>query len=399
MILSYKYRLYPNKTQSAALEYALFIGWRVYNDIHHMHQHDYSESGKKWTWQSLSKFWRGERNKYTELQVLPSDTVSDLVIRHDKALKSFFKRSAEGVGYPKERKRHDFRSLVYRYGKGMKWLPCRPGLARLRVFKVGNIRMRQHRPLPCGCEIKQIVVTKSRQGKWYASFQIEMPDLEPPIHYGERVGIDLGIHYLLALSDGTLIENPRWYREAQQKRRVFARKMDRQRRANNPDNYNPDGTVKDNAIIWRKSKRLRETERQHATHEAHVAEQRKYFWNDITDKLTKTYSLIALENLTLDFMIKNRRLAMSVHDAAFGMFWQMLEEKAQRRGVKLIYVPPAYTSQKCAACGYVDAENRKTQSNFKCVECGHHDNADLNAARNVLQLALETPVQGVQDVT
>lgn len=399
MNLTYKFRLYPNKTQIQALEHALAVGWRIYNDVHHMRQRDYAESGTKWSWQELQKFWGGERRAHSYLQCLPFDTVGQIVRRHDKAMKAFFERRGEGVGYPKERKRYDFRSLEYRYGGGIKWIPVRPGLARLRIFEVGTVRMRQHRPLPCGCQIKQIVVGKSKQGKWYASFQLELPDLEPPIHDGGIVGIDLGIHYLLALSDGQVIENPRWYREAQAKRRVIARKIERQRRANNPGNYNPDGTVKDGAIIWRKSNRQRDTERQYAKHEEHVAEQRKYFWNQVTDWLTKTYSMIALENLTLDFMIENRKLAMSVHDAAFGLFWQMLKYKAELRGVRLIWIPPQYTSQRCSVCGHVDKENRKTQANFTCLSCGHSENADVNAAKNVLNLALQAPVQGVQDVT
>lgn len=399
MNLTYKFRLYPNKTQTQALEHALAVGWRIYNDVHHLRESDYRESGKRWKWQELDRLFGEERRKYVYLQAIPYDTVTQLIKRHEKALKAFFERRDQGVGYPKEKRRCDFLSIPYRYNSGIKWIPVRPGLARLRIFEVGTVRMRQHRPLPCGCSIKQIVVGKSKQGKWYASFQLELPNLEPPIHDGGIVGIDLGIHYLLALSDGQVIENPRWYREAQAKRRILARKIERQRRANNPGNYNPNGTVKDGAIIWRKSNHQRDTERQYAKHEEHVAEQRKYFWNQVTDWLTKTYSVIALENLTLDFMIENRKLAMSVHDAAFGMFWQMLKYKAELRGVRLIWMPPQYTSQRCSVCGHVDKENRKTQANFTCLSCGHSENADVNAAKNVLNLALQAPVQGVQDVT
>lgn len=398
MNLTYRYRLYPNKTQTAALDRALSIGWRVYNDVHHMRQRDYFDNGISWTWQGLGKFWRQERNKHELLQFIPASAMVELIRRHDKALKAFFARKNEGVGYPKECKRRDFRSVPYRYGEGVKWLPVRPSVARLRVLNVGDVRMRQHRPLPCGCEIKQVVISKTKRGHWYASFQVELPDIDV-IAAGEAVGVDVGIAYLLALSDGKTLDNPRWYKEAQRKRRIIGRKLDRQRRANNPDNYNPDGTVKENAVIWRKSNRQRETERQLARLEEHIAEQRKYFWHKVTDELTRTYSVIALENLTLDFMIQNKRLSMSAHDAAFGMFWQFLTYKAKMRGVKLLYVPPQYTSQTCSACGHVDSDNRKTQANFTCVSCGHSENADVNAAKNILNLALQTSVQDVRGVT
>src|SRR5690606_39008904 len=119
----------------------------------------------------------------------------------------------------------------------------------------------------------------------------------------------------------------------------------------------------------------------------------------LTEWLTNTYGFIALEDLTLDFMIENKRLAMSVHDAAFGEFWQMLEYNAAERGVTVVRVNPAYTSQTCSECGVVDAENRKTQARFRCLSCGHEENADVNAAKNILRLGLKAPVPGARGET
>lgn len=392
---TYKYRLYPNKTQAKQLDHIFSIAWRVYNDIHHMRKVDYFENGVKWSWQDLAKFWRRERNRYPDLQLLPSDTVTELVKRHDKALKAFFTRRKDGVGYPKEKKRADFRGLEYWAGSGVK-LYADNGVTYLYLMNVGNIKVRLHRPLPDNAKAKLFIVGKSRREQWFVCVQVEMPDAKPLPHCGDVVGIDLGIAHLLALSNGVMVENPRWYKEAQRKRRVIGRKLDRQRRANNPQNFYENGTVKENAVIWRKSQRQRDTENQLRRLEEHISQQRWYFWHTVTDQLTKQYSLIALEDLTLDFMIQNKRLAMSAHDASFGMFWQMLKYKAEERGVTLVFVPPQYTSQACAECGHVEAGNRKTQAEFTCVACGHHDNADLNAARNILRLALQTSVQDVR---
>jgi putative transposase len=66
----------------------------------------------------------------------------------------------------------------------------------------------------------------------------------------------------------------------------------------------------------------------------------------------------------------------------------MLAYKAVWFGGKLVAVPPAYTSQRCCVCGHVDRGNRLSQARFVCRACGHEDNADVNAARNILDLGI-----------
>lgn len=396
---TYKYRLYPTKTQAQQLDHIFSVAWRVYNDIHHMRKTDYFDNGIKWSWQDLSKFWRQERNRHPELKILPSATMTELVRRHDRAMQAFFSRRNDGVGYPKEKKRRDFRGLEYREGNGVKLWTDENKKTFLHLMDVGNIRVRLHRFLPEQASIRFFIVGKSRRDQWHVCVQIVLPDTKPSPHYGDAIGIDLGITHLLALSNGTLVENPHWYKDGQKKRRVLHRKLDRQRRANNPQNYNENGTVKENTVIWRKSERQRDTEKQLRRLEDHIAQQRRYFWHTLTDQLTRDYRLIALEDLTLEFMQQNKRLAMPVYDASFATFWQMLKYKAEERGVELRFVPPQYTSQTCSVCGHVAADNRLTQANFTCVACGHHENADVNAAKNILVLALQPSVRDGRGVT
>jgi putative transposase len=325
-----------------------------------------------------------------------------LIRRLYKAFDAFFRRvkaGAEKAGFPKEKKYSSFKSLEYAYGQGCKLLPGADGAAWLRLMHVGEVRVHYHRPIPEHCRIKYIVVKQEKGGHWYATLQLEMKDRPLPEIAVQRhaAGIDVGLTYLLALSDGTVIGNPKWYREGQSKRRVLQRKLDRQRRANNPHNFNENGTVRENAVIWRKSNRERATEAQLRRLEDDIRQQRWYHWHTVTDALTRQYDFIALEALTLDFMQQNKRLSMSVYDSGIGAFWQMLEYKAQERGVTLVWVAPQYTSQTCSECGHVDAENRKTQSVFKCVACGHRENADVNAAKNILQRGIEAAVQTARD--
>lgn len=408
MIRTYKFRLYPNKTQDERLDFLLWQGRKIYNGALEMWQAANEVNGCDPSVYDLRDYWCAQRKEEPEtLGLLPYDTVDDLIRRLKKAHDNAYKRIERGdfttrrngsknYGFPRFKNRRAFSGLGYVYGKGCKLIPTSDGWAKLRIMSCGEVRVRYHRDLPDDATIKMVMLTRQKNGQWFAALQCEQPDpaIEPSAL--PAVGIDVGMVFLLALSDGTTIDNPRWYRENKQRRRVLMRKLDRQRRANNPKNYNEDGTPKAGALTWRASTRMKETERQLRKLETTVANQRWYFWHTVTDWLTSTYGLIAIEDLTLDFMIQNKRLAMSAHDASFGQFWQMLEYKCAERGVELVRVPPQYTSQTCPECGAVSADNRKTQAQFRCVACGHEENADVNAARNILNAALKAPVPGAR---
>ena len=69
---------------------------------------------------------------------------------------------------------------------------------------------------------------------------------------------------------------------------------------------------------------------------------------------------------------------------SWGLFFEMLKYKAERKGGEVIEVNPQFTSQKCSSCGHISKENRKSQSKFKCIKCNFRLNADLNASLNIL---------------
>lgn len=116
--------------------------------------------------------------------------------------------------------------------------------------------------------------------------------------------------------------------------------------------------------------------------------------HEVTTELIRTYGIIILEDLKISDMTKKgknkrkRGLNRSVLNASLGTFASYLEYKALRNGNIIIYVPPAYTSQRCHKCSYTDRENRESQAIFSCKQCGYTDNADYNAACNIWELGL-----------
>lgn len=227
-----------------------------------------------------------------------------------------------------------------------------------------------------------------RAGHWWLSVQVEIEHVSP-IHEGPPVGVDLGIKYLAVTSDGQLFDNPKAFEKAQKKLRRLQRKLDRQRRVNNPNNYNEDGTVKKGATGWRKSNAMLKTERQITKLHFRVASIRNEEAHKMTTQIAKDYSFIGVEDLNIKGMIKNRRLAKAISDAAMSEKRRQLEYKAEWNGGQVIAVDQWYASSKiCNNCGWVNVNLRLSDRVWTCGDCGEVNHRDENAALNIRDEAL-----------
>lgn len=228
--------------------------------------------------------------------------------------------------------------------------------------------------MPEGAVIKHVVIKRSL-GKWYVCFMLELPDVEPVRSDKPDVGIDVGLHHLLALSDGTIIDNPRWLRSNLADLRVAQRRMARRKKGGSN---------------WRKAAR------QVAVLHEKVANSRREFWHQTTRQIVDTYGNIAVEDLPLAFMTRNGNLSLSAYDAALGMFRQMLAYKVESTGGQLTAVKPTRTSQICSGCSSIVVKSLSVRSH-RCSDCGLVLDRDVNAACNILALgrsawALTCPV-------
>jgi putative transposase len=127
-----------------------------------------------------------------------------------------------------------------------------------------------------------------------------------------------------------------------------------------------------------------------------AANSRREFWHQATRRVVNTYGNIAIEELPLAFMTRNGSLSLSAHDAALGMFRQMLVYKAEEAGTQVTAVEPARTSQICSGCGSIVVKGLNVRTHT-CADCGLILDRDVNAALNILALgrsawALTCPV-------
>jgi putative transposase len=354
IIRNYKYRLYPTKKQGRLLDTLLGQMQTVYND---------ALNERRWAWQrsrkSISLYdqqarFTVERHKFPEeTSMLNASSTKWILRRLDKAYQEFYKGRR---GLPRFKGRNRFKSVDYTYGDG-----CKVKGGRLYIQHVGNIKIRLHRPVPGEATIKRAII-KRQIDKWCVCLMLEFPDPEPPESDKPVVGIDVGLHSLLALSNGEIIENPRWLRQSLAKLRVAQRRLARRKKGSN---------------------RRRKAAVQVAKLYEHIANQRRDFWHKTTTDLINRFGGFAIEDLNLSFMTRNGSLSLSAHDAALGEFRQMLEYKAESAGIQVTAVNPRNTSQECSGCGVIVRKGLKVRTHH-CSDCGLTLDRDVNAALNIL---------------
>lgn len=403
MIATYRYRIYPTRAQERTLKQMQFAVFKLYNDSLRARREVYEAYEETLSTFEMARVWTHICNEWRDcpVRILPNDTRTQVLKRIDRAYDAYFKNikawkagewKSKKVPKPPWFKRLDDTTSIPFRGRNLERFReyHLPGDAPCVYLQgLGEVKTVYHRPLPSNLQrITWATVNEAYPDQWYVSLTCEFEARDLPEMFDGAIGIDVGLTCAIAGSEGTLIPAPGFLKDSLSELRRLQRHLDRQRRANNPQNYNDDGTIKKGPKQWHKSGRMKQTEDRIRKLHAKVSEQRKHFWHNLTNELTRHYHIICLEDLSLAFMQKNKRLSRDVADVSIGMFWQQLKTKGVERGCMLVWVDPAYTSQTCAECGHVAKDNRKTQAVFKCVECGHTDNADVNAARNILARGL-----------
>lgn len=278
----------------------------------------------------------------------------------DHAYKAFFARG----GFPRFKGRDWFKSMSWPQGDGWRFD------GRFTAKGIGTIRVHQHRKLPSAPKSACI----KREGRhWYLLLACEI-EAAPANDNGEAIGLDLGLSSFAALSDGTLIPNPRRGRKAQRELRRRQRALARCRRG---------------------SQRRRKARAKVATAHAAVRRARRTSHFQIAADLVRRYGLIAVENLNVKGLSRGI-LARDVNDAAWGSFIQILCDKAESAGSQVAKVDPRGTSQTCPACGVV--EPKKLSERVHACPCGFTADRDVAAAQVVLHRAVHRPAEAKQAV-
>jgi putative transposase len=227
-------------------------------------------------------------------------------------------------------------------------------------------------------------------GGWAISFNVQRsPKPRRARRSNAVVGVDVGIARLATLSTGHVAENSRPLQASLQTLRRLQRQLDRQRRANNPGNYHPDGRAKKGCKNWAKSQRMVHTEQRIAKLHERVANLRRHQAHELTTALTREFGVIGVETLAVKNLLGNRRLARHIVDVGWGTVLAQLKYKTSWSDrSRLVAADRFYPSSKtCSACGAVKAKLRLADRVFTCDQCGHVQDRDVSAALNLARMA------------
>jgi IS605 OrfB family transposase len=372
--LRYRYRLDPTPGQRQALARAFGCGRVVYNDGLRLRENAHTaglpypsdaELSRRLTLakQTPERAWLGEVSA-----VVLQQSLADL----HRAYRNYFRAVAEvkaarargekaklKVRKPKfKSKRHDQAIRVTRAGR-FHVLPS----GRLRLPKIGDVRVRWSRPLPS--EPSSVTVTLDGAGRYHASFVVEV-NRQPLPRAGREVGVDLGLTAFAALSTGEKIANPRWLRQREKALRRSQRAMSRKHKG---------------------SKNREKARRRLASQHVRVADARRDFHQQLSTRLIRDNQAVYVEALN-PVALGRSKLAKSVKDAGWGQFTAMLAEKADRYGRTLVKVDRWYpSSQLCSACGGQTGPKGSEGLNVRtwtCPTCNATHDRDVNAANNIL---------------
>jgi len=301
------------------------------------------------------------KDYFPEYRQIYSQVLQEVILRVDRSFQNFFRRlkTNEKPGYPRYKGRGWYDSFTYPQS-GFSLSDNSKGSQRLKLSKIGSIKIKLHRAIKG--KIKTCTI-KREINNWYVCFSCEVePELLPKTH--KSVGVDVGIEKYAALSDGILIENPRFMRQSEAKLKHEQRLLSRKKKGSNSRKKQRDKLAKLHCKI---------------------KNQRNDFLHKESRKLVKNYDVIVLEALQIKNMGKNHHLAKCISDAAWAKFTEYLSYKAESAGKKVVFVNPRNTSQICSGCGETVKKSLSVRVH-KCPSCGLILDRDINAAINILRL-------------
>jgi transposase len=363
-----RYRLCPSSTQEAVLRDHCAHARYVWNLAVEQHLH----------WRPGRKSAPGYLEQCRQLTIARADhpwlaagfqMVQQQALRDfAQAMANYFRGTTGRPSWRKAGRDEGFRVVAITL-RDVRRLSRHVGV--VRVPKVGWVRFRWSRAVPPG--VKSYRVTLDRTGRWHIAFAA-MPEPIPAPGNGQVVGIDRGVAISAALSTGEMLTTPSLSVSRKQRLRRLQRRLARAKRGS--------------------SRRVR-VKLAVARLRGREVDARKDWAEKTSTSIARRFDILRVEDLQIRNMTRSAKgtpenpgrnvrakagLNREIMRSGWGMLVRRLGEKAPGRVEK---IRPAYTSQRCSACGHVDAKSRESQACFACTVCGFACNADVNAARNI----------------
>ncbi|PIS39326.1 MAG: hypothetical protein COT33_02585 [Candidatus Nealsonbacteria bacterium CG08_land_8_20_14_0_20_38_20] len=353
----YDYKLKPNKEQIKLLESLLWETKCLYNNALQELVEHYKTTGKY-----LNRFTQDKNYNKQTYPNIPAQFVDTTLDRLHRSFANFFRGLKQGkrIGFPRFQSYKRWSSFAFRdYTQGKikdgKWY----------ISKTNGIKVIQHRDF---LGIPKLTMLVKRADGYYVQITCEVEIIEAQ-KTNKQVGLDLGLRYFAADSNGNKIEAPKFFRKAQYKLARNQRQLSKKKKGGKNRNKARQLVAKNHLTIQR---------------------QRKDWLHKLSYKYANENDVVVVENLNVAGMVRNRHLSLSISDASWATFLSMLEYKLQTLSRILIKVNPVWTSQICSNCGAIVQKSLSQRTHY-CPECLYVDDRDVNASKVILKIGQELP--------
>ena len=366
---TYKFRIYPTKNQTSKLNNTLEICRLVYNDLLSKRNKEYDDNKKTLSCYTQQKYITQQKSIHPKMKEINSQVLQNVAVRVDLAFQGFFRRvksKGEKAGFPRFKSFNRYQSITYPQNNGSFSFQkdC-----KIKLSKIGCVKIKKHRDLK-GTP-KTCTVIKTSTDKWFISITCINVEKKPLPVNDKIVGIDLGISTFATYSNGTKINNPKFFKDEIKSLTKSQRKLSKLKKGTKERKQQ----IKVVARIHERTKNKRDN-----------------FSHQLSRKLINKFDLICVEDLNINRMkITGKRIKInrSIQDVAWRNFLSNLVSKAEEAERQIMKVNPAYTSQTCSEC-YSRQKLVLSDRTFKCNTCGLSIDRDLNASINILRLGQQS---------
>ena len=354
---AYKFRIYPNTLQQELFSKTFGAARFVYNKMLEDKIAYYEETGK------MLKATPAQYKKEHEfLKEVDSLALANAQLQLETAYRNFFRDKS--IGFPKFKSKKDPRQS---YTTNLVNGNIRITGKKIKLPKVGEVRIKLHRQIPEDYIIKSVTVSREPSGKYYVSILTEYEASETLVSVSldeeNSIGLDYSSPSFYVDSSGHIASMPHFFREAEKKLAKEQRKLSHMVKGSS--NYKKQ--KRKVALAYEKVRNLR-NDWQHKE----------------SRRLASLYDFVFVEGINYKDMARGLHLAKATNDNAFGSFRTYLAYKLKERGGKLIAIDKWYPSSKtCRHCGYIKNDLSLSDRVWVCPECGCIIDRDVNAAINI----------------
>ena len=368
---NYKFRLYPNKSQIDLLNRHFFSSNQAWNFMLDFKIKELKNQS------SLDKKYR----KYTNFKDLYDYTITDLKSRRiaynsgvvqdkmrslDSTFKLFYTKKSEGQGFPKFRTSKGIEQSFVIRNQATYWTS-----SHLKIFK-SPIKWDFHRPIPDDAKFNGGVVKRESDGKYYVILNLTIDEEYQDLETGIECGLDLNVKNIAISSTDDISRFISLKDFSKSKYSSQFRKLQTQlsRRY-----------LKKNFSKNTKRLQLKQNKIQRK-----IKNQKEDQFHKISNVLTNNFDRITLEKLDIKKMKESQMTHLNrlISGVSWNSLIQKIKYKSEMKNKIIREIDPAFTSQRCFKCGHISKNNRKSQSDFSCLNCKHTENADINASLNIL---------------